>query len=696
MVDTYKCGRKGVSSWVCDPDAILTYESANVVEGVIKKIFEGETPYVKTYCGASGQIGYQVAVALMRQMRTTGDPAEYAETFARSLHDRWGVGSSECNNGVVFFLSLNDRQLYISTGAGAKHALSFDVLGDIIADIRPVLREGRFGDAVERGVVNIGLALAGRPVAPGADAKPWGWDDALGLGIFASIVGGLIYFSSRSARRQQRRYSDCKSKLDKLKRDQAALRANSYNPTSCPVCLEDFATDLDSAQRAAEGSAGAAGAAAAERAAAAAAGAGAGGGAAAAGSGGAAGAGLGLGLAHQRSGSVGAAAAAGADVPLQEVGSFSSAGAGASASWGGDGRGGLAGEAAAGAGQDSKGPQLLGRKAAADAEDRELKEPLMSPRADAGSSGTGGAAAAASAAAGGAAAAAGGAAAAPAERRPLVLPCGHAFCEPCIKAWLDQKKVTCPICRRPIDDEDGGAADPNAPGQGPQARRPPGTGTTPRDPNASGAGPSSGSGPSGSAGPRPPCSVDEGFYDPHAQPASMFDTPNAHMYDDPNVPPHFHHMHGPGMGMGMGDPYAGGSAGILPRLRLRWGARRRFGAGVGFGGGPYGGAGYGGGYGGYGGYGYGGRMNEDMLMAEMLFRLRQLQRQHPDFVSGQMLQQWEQDLRQGREFNTEQLRQFQLRDPATRAQLESSGRAGARVNFGGGSSRGGGGRGGSW
>lgn len=203
MVDTYKCGRKGVSSWVCDPDGILTYESANVVEGVIKKIFEGETPYVRTYCGASGQIGYQVrevatvsrnfsrdltratawtvfcamqvAVALMRQMRTTGDPAEYAETFARSLHDRWGVGSSECNNGVLFFLSLNDRQLYISTGAGAKHALSFDVLGDIISDIRPVLREGRCVRAislsssqpsdVHRGVgieIRVGRVVAGK------------------------------------------------------------------------------------------------------------------------------------------------------------------------------------------------------------------------------------------------------------------------------------------------------------------------------------------------------------------------------------------------------------------------------------------------------------------------------------------------------------------------------------------------------
>ncbi|GLI59870.1 hypothetical protein VaNZ11_001866 [Volvox africanus] len=50
----------------------------------------------------------------------------------------------------------------------------------------------------------------------------------------------------------------------------------------------------------------------------------------------------------------------------------------------------------------------------------------------------------------------------------------------------------------------------------------------------------------------------------------------------------------------------------------------------------------------------------------------------------------------GREFSAQQLREFQLSDPATRRDLASRGSSGSSIRFGGGSTRGGGGRGGSW
>ena len=45
------CGRRGVRSWVCDPDGVISYQSANVVEGLIKKIVMGEAPYARDACG---------------------------------------------------------------------------------------------------------------------------------------------------------------------------------------------------------------------------------------------------------------------------------------------------------------------------------------------------------------------------------------------------------------------------------------------------------------------------------------------------------------------------------------------------------------------------------------------------------------------------------------------------------------------
>ncbi|GIL83335.1 hypothetical protein Vretimale_11310 [Volvox reticuliferus] len=577
MNDVNSCGRRGVSSWVCDPDGVLTYESANVVEGVIKKIYAGEPPYALGPCGNLGLKGYQVAVALMRHMSYVGDPGEAAGQFAKSLHNRWGVGDAHCNNGVVLLISINDRQIFVSAGSGTTSLLTYDVIGDVIDDVRPALKDQRYDEAVERAVVDIGLALAGRPVEPESGKGPW-WEEWLAFGIFGTAVSGIIFLGTRTEFRKRKRYKDCKSKLEKLKRDQAAVRSNTYNPTSCPVCLEDF-TDVPPGTGTPRGD------------------------------------------------------TDGAD------------GFGASGSGSGSGP---AGDAVSGGGAIEK------------EEEEELRKPLLTPTAPTASTFKG--AVLAEEYPGGAAPSAPPLPTAgetqqpslqiqqqpqpqqqqkqqqqpvpPVQRRPLVLPCGHAFCEGCITQWLEQKKVTCPICRKPFDEDDSPPA--GDPRDAPNFPRPPRPDTSNRNPNTgTQPGPSSSTGgpfSTTSSGPRPPCSVDDD---------------NNESY--------------------VNTGYGGGVGGTVPRLRLRWGGRRR----------PVG-------------------MHEDLLLAEMMFRLRQLQRQHPDYISESMLHSWEQDLQNGREFSAQQLREFQLNDPATRRDLAHRGSSGSSIRFGGGSSSGGGGRGGSW
>ena len=43
-----------------------------------------------------------------------------AEKMARGLHDRFGVGKKGCNDGLVFLLAVDDRQMYISYGDATK------------------------------------------------------------------------------------------------------------------------------------------------------------------------------------------------------------------------------------------------------------------------------------------------------------------------------------------------------------------------------------------------------------------------------------------------------------------------------------------------------------------------------------------------------------------------------------------------
>ena len=49
----------------------------------------------------------------MKQMELQGgrDKAEQAAFFAKSVHRIWGMESSDCDNGVVLFLSKDDHEV---------------------------------------------------------------------------------------------------------------------------------------------------------------------------------------------------------------------------------------------------------------------------------------------------------------------------------------------------------------------------------------------------------------------------------------------------------------------------------------------------------------------------------------------------------------------------------------------------------
>lgn len=57
----------GTEEWLCtcccsqDPDSVIPYENANVIEGLIKKINRGEQPFKVRECGDAGFQGDQVS-----------------------------------------------------------------------------------------------------------------------------------------------------------------------------------------------------------------------------------------------------------------------------------------------------------------------------------------------------------------------------------------------------------------------------------------------------------------------------------------------------------------------------------------------------------------------------------------------------------------------------------------------------------
>lgn len=139
--------RCGPHDRVCDPQRVL---SAAAAERIQDAIFALERDNELAHaCGSVAGAGYQVAVALVKKMDIpwTSSKESYAETFARGLHDRWGVGHAACDDGVVLFLSVEDRYMFISRGKGAENLVTDDYADAVIDRMKPLLRKALYDEA---------------------------------------------------------------------------------------------------------------------------------------------------------------------------------------------------------------------------------------------------------------------------------------------------------------------------------------------------------------------------------------------------------------------------------------------------------------------------------------------------------------------------------------------------------------------
>jgi len=98
----------------------------------------------------------QVAVVVINS--TEGVPAaDYAVQFGQ----KWGVGQEGKDNGVVFLVAVQDREMFIATGYGVESILPHNELAGIRdRDILPYFRKGYFASGVLGGVLELTNQIA--------------------------------------------------------------------------------------------------------------------------------------------------------------------------------------------------------------------------------------------------------------------------------------------------------------------------------------------------------------------------------------------------------------------------------------------------------------------------------------------------------------------------------------------------------
>lgn len=221
---------KGI--FLSDPDSLLSNQELITLNEKIKKISKS----------------LEIGVLIIRKMSSNflspfRDQDQAAHEFAKSVFDRWGIGSKETNNGLLIFISTLDRKFRIVTGKGAKNIVSDSNANAIFEDAKPKLKSSDFAGAIDgalddveyyenppnffvrifRAIYQIFTALL-IPLAF--------------IAVFACIS---IINDNRPINKKRKNFE---ANLAKLKELQKKGKLNEhFIQNSCGICLEEFEKD---------------------------------------------------------------------------------------------------------------------------------------------------------------------------------------------------------------------------------------------------------------------------------------------------------------------------------------------------------------------------------------------------------------------------------------------------------------------
>lgn len=118
----------------------------------------------------------QIAVLIIQSLE--GDDID---SYTNRVYNEWKLGQAKRDNGVLFLISIDDRQMRIEPGRGLEGALTDARSSQINRNqVAPYFRRGEYGEGVKAAVVAIIQSIKGEyendlPVKQKRQKKPFSW-----------------------------------------------------------------------------------------------------------------------------------------------------------------------------------------------------------------------------------------------------------------------------------------------------------------------------------------------------------------------------------------------------------------------------------------------------------------------------------------------------------------------------------------
>jgi len=111
---------------------------------------------IDAYCENVERVtGAQIAVVTVDSLQD-----EPIEDVAVRLFKEWGIGSKGKDEGILLMLSIKDHKTRAEVGYGLEPIITDGQAGDVLREMRPVLRQGNYAGAVAASVQHIAQIIA--------------------------------------------------------------------------------------------------------------------------------------------------------------------------------------------------------------------------------------------------------------------------------------------------------------------------------------------------------------------------------------------------------------------------------------------------------------------------------------------------------------------------------------------------------
>ena len=133
-----------------------TLKPQGYVSDFARVIDAGSKERLESYCGiVERSTGAQIALVTIPSLE--GEPIE---DVANTIYRAWGIGQKGKDEGILLLLAIRDRRSRLEIGYGLEPILPDGLDGSILREMRPALRQQRYGEAMLAAADTLGNTIA--------------------------------------------------------------------------------------------------------------------------------------------------------------------------------------------------------------------------------------------------------------------------------------------------------------------------------------------------------------------------------------------------------------------------------------------------------------------------------------------------------------------------------------------------------